>query len=100
MYEKKMYEKKILQKKVYAHQKIINQKRYFHNNKGMISMRNGNLLVRSIEPSETKDSGFYLPKSELEELQVGDGIIEETCHEDYPKGAKVFFHKVVPVDVR
>ena len=66
-----------------------------------MKLKNNNLLVRSIEPNETKDSGFYLPHSELEELQVGDGIIEETCNEEeYPKGAKVFFHKVVPVDVR
>ncbi len=67
----------------------------------MIEMCNRNLLVRETKLEDTKENGLYLPSSALEELQVADGVIEETFDEvKYTKGSRIFFHKVSPVDVR
>lgn len=67
----------------------------------MIILKNDTLLVREIDEKDIKEGGLYLPKNTTEEEQVADGVVEETCNEkEYPKGSRVFYHKIAPVDVR
>jgi len=63
-------------------------------------MKNNYLMVKSIKSEEqsTKE-GIILPDSILEDDQVAQGEVLEG-NEEYKKGDKILFHKIIPVDAQ
>jgi len=65
------------------------------------NLKNGYMLVKEVERSEEdaiNASGFYVPKSTLDDEQVSQGLIVQSNNPEYPEGAEVLFHKVLPID--
>lgn len=67
-----------------------------------IELDNDNIMVEEIEVSkEDTESSIGLEVSEetLNEDQVAQGKVIESCVEKYKKDDVIMFHKVIPVDV-
>lgn len=59
-------------------------------------------MVRSIERKQEelrKESGLFIPETEIEDEQVASGQVVSSSSAEYIKGDVIFFHKVLPVDV-
>jgi|TARA_R100000501_G_C2624764_1_gene118078 co-chaperonin GroES (HSP10) len=64
-----------------------------------IELDNNNIMVEEIEVKEDTSSDFIIPKETLDEEQVAQGTVIESCTDKYKKDDVVLFHKVIPVDV-
>ena len=68
-----------------------------------IELKNSHIMVLAIQRKEDEkqlNSGFIIPDEILEDEQVSQGTVIESCVDGYIKGDVVFFHKVTPVDVK
>jgi co-chaperonin GroES (HSP10) len=66
-----------------------------------IEMCNNTIMVKELlrEKEEEKTEGLYIPKDNLEDEQVAQGVVVNSASEQFKEGDIVLFHKVLPVDV-